>query len=40
MGARERDPGYQIPHIVARVLEEDTSVDIAGLIAGLISEKK
>jgi hypothetical protein len=40
MGVSERDPGYQIPHIVARVLEEDTSVDIAALILGLRSEKK
>jgi hypothetical protein len=39
-GERRRDPGYQIPHIVARILEQDTSIDIAGLIAGLRSERE
>jgi hypothetical protein len=40
IGERSRDRGYQIPHIVARILEEDASIDIAGLIAGLRNEKK
>lgn len=33
-----RSRGHQIPGIVARVLEEDTSVDIAALVDGLKKE--
>jgi hypothetical protein len=40
VGERRRDRGYRIPHIVARILEEDASIDIAGLIAGLKSESQ
>lgn len=40
MGTSRRDRGYQIPHIVARVLEEDSSVDIAALVHELKAEKQ